>query len=408
MKKLVYIMSLVSGFAASNYEFTKGIDLTGRTNVSTSQLNQLIDNAKTAANRGLVLTTNNTPDTTTYPYFTNYVWRDISTDPPTMKFYSTAGWVSAAIAPGSVITASIAAGAVTSTSITNGGVATVDLADNAVTTIKLADDAVNLAKMGNASVGRDELIAGAVDATKITNGTITGLQIAAGSISNLHFVANTINSNSVVIQGLHATNIANGTIDSNQLKVAGIAVTNIAAGASGTVLVSQGSSAPSWETNHILQIVTTNTLAVVTNGAFTGIAYGASPGNAVNTFDTTLVATITTKSASSKLKMDYTVNCGVAFSAAICGFALAIYDADTPVYITVQQPYDNNVSSQQFCMSGTFIMDSPGAASTKNYNVRVFPVTANALGMSINGKYDSTALFGGNKVRSSFSITEIR
>lgn len=64
----------------TSQDFQKGLDLTGQTSVNASQLNQLVDSARPAASRGIVVVTTdtavNTPDVPDSTY-QNYLWRRI-------------------------------------------------------------------------------------------------------------------------------------------------------------------------------------------------------------------------------------------------------------------------------------------------------------------------------------------
>ena len=80
MKKLFLLFVACTAFGAENYnDLIKGVDFTGRSALSPTALNQLVDNARLNTNRGIILLQPTQPDHITNPRFTNFVWLDNST-----------------------------------------------------------------------------------------------------------------------------------------------------------------------------------------------------------------------------------------------------------------------------------------------------------------------------------------
>lgn len=239
--KLIIGLSLISInlFAAANAEFMKGIDFTGVTTLSASQLNQLVDNAKPAANRGLVLVTNGTPDTTTYPYFTNYLWKNISVSPPALMFWNGSAWSSATIGTGAVTTDSLAAGSVTTAKLGTGAVQTINIGTNVVTSDKIADLAVTISKLAANSVsgtnildntiGQTKLMANSIAESNIINGAITSNKLSASSVT-LDKLASQLTSANILGGTISGTNIAGGTIVQTNLAANSVVSTNVVDG----------------------------------------------------------------------------------------------------------------------------------------------------------------------------------
>lgn len=74
------------------------------------------------------------------------MWLDTSGATPTLKVYTSSGWVATNGASGSVTTASIADGAVTASKLAADSVTTAKILDSAVTSAKIASGAVGVSK----------------------------------------------------------------------------------------------------------------------------------------------------------------------------------------------------------------------------------------------------------------------
>ena len=239
MKKLIFTSLLLpSVLMASTNEFDlkKGIDFTGVTGFTPSQLNQLVDNATTATNKGMIIATNATPDVGNNSRYTNFIWLDISYQPPRAKVYnSTAGtWneiisTNVSIPDGSITSAKIANGTILSEDISDGTIASTDLSTSIVTSNYLANNSVYTAAIIDGHVTTAKLATGAVGSSaQIAAGIIQSNDIAADAIlgeliANLGINAGKLNSNSVV-----NTNIVDGTITGSKLALQTVGYTNLA------------------------------------------------------------------------------------------------------------------------------------------------------------------------------------
>lgn len=221
MKKLIAVMLAVcvTTFAGYGAELQKGIDLTGLSSVSASQLNQLVDNARPASNRGLVYVGTTAPTITgTNAYRTNYIWVDISALPYTLRTYQTGSWVTATIGADSVNTGNIVDAAVTNPKLAANAVNTTNISDNAVTESKIAAGSVTTSKIGALQITSALLAADSVVTAKIGDGQVTAQKLAAGAVG----------PSTIGAQGIYGTNLVNGTITSTQIAGGTISGTNIA------------------------------------------------------------------------------------------------------------------------------------------------------------------------------------
>ncbi len=234
MNKYLLLLLGLSAQGAVEYDFTKGIDLTARTQVTGAHLNQLVDNASLRAGRGLVLITNGIPDTANNPRYTNYLWVDTAiAGSPTLKFYvAGVGWTNSLvgatitetnIANNAVTTAKLANGAVTSDKISSGNVGNLQLGGSAVTTDKIAVGAITRGVIADGAVGTDQITNSAVTTAKIAASAVTSDKIStvdwltitnlvqAGNLYPLLSLTNwTVNagSNNVLFAGPNGTNAA--------------------------------------------------------------------------------------------------------------------------------------------------------------------------------------------------------
>ncbi len=234
MNKYLFLFLGLSAQGAVEYDFNKGIDITARTQVTGAHLNQLVDNASLRAGRGLVLITNDTPDTANNPRYTNYLWVDTAiAGSPTLKFYVAGiGWTNSLvgatitetnIANNAVTTAKLANGAVTSDKISSGNVGNLQLGGSAVTTDKISAGAITRGVIADGAVGTDQITNSAVTTAKIAASAVTSDKIStvdwltitnlvqAGNLYPLLSLTNwTVNarSNNVLFAGPNGTNAA--------------------------------------------------------------------------------------------------------------------------------------------------------------------------------------------------------
>jgi len=203
-KQLLFLFGATSCFAAVEYDFQKGIDLTGHTRATAAHYNQLVDNATLTAGRGLVLITNGTPNTADNPRYTNYLWVDTSVaGSPTLKFYVAGlGWTNSLvgatitetnIANGAITTPKLANGAVTSDKITSGSVGNLQLGGSSVTTDKIAVGAVTRGVIADGAVGTEQLTNSAVTTAKIAASAVTSDKISTVDWLTITNIAQTVN-----------------------------------------------------------------------------------------------------------------------------------------------------------------------------------------------------------------------
>lgn len=205
IKKLLLLIGLPAlGLAAVEYDFRKGIDLTGKSAATGAHYNQLVDNATLNGGRGLVLVTNGTPNTTDNPRYTNYLWVDTSiAGSPTLKFYVAGiGWTNSLvgatitetnIANNAITTAKIANGAVTSDKITSGSVGNLQLGGSAVTTDKIAVGAIARGVIADGAVGTDQITNSAVTTAKIAASAVTSDKISTVDWLTVTNISQTVN-----------------------------------------------------------------------------------------------------------------------------------------------------------------------------------------------------------------------
>lgn len=224
------LLSCLSCFAASEFDLRKGIDITGLTNITASQLNQLVDAGLiSATNKGGILRRSGLgggywPDVTSNPRYTNFLWSDTYTVPATLKTYVPTGdaytnWIpigaGATITPGSITSAQLAANAVQTTNIAN----------NAVTGAKINAGAIDNTHLQNGSVSNANIADLTIQSGKIANGGILSTNIAAGQLLPIHFTTASVNSNALATPGVATTNLFDNSVVSN--KVAANAIGNV-------------------------------------------------------------------------------------------------------------------------------------------------------------------------------------
>ena len=232
MKRLFLLPLLALSLNAAEADFRKGIDFTGLTEATGTQHNQLVDNATVAAKRGLVIVQTATPDTTTYPRFTNYLWLDINYTPPILKSWSwgVTNWVTATIPVNGIGTANIQDGAVTNPKLATNSVNTSQLYDNSVTTPKLVALSVTSEKLNNNSVDSTNIIDGTIVHNDIATGGIFATNIADGIITAAKIASQTINGTNLIGGTVTITNLATNSVGTAQLVVNAVVRTNITDG----------------------------------------------------------------------------------------------------------------------------------------------------------------------------------
>lgn len=225
---------LILGFPlmalAASQDFVSGVDFSARTNLTYSSLNQSVNNATVATNRGLVIVTNGAPNVSNDPKLKRFIWLDTSVNPPAQKTYNTnsGAWESTTINAGSVGTLQLADAAVSTVKIANSAVDNSKIADDSVTSAKIVDGTIVAGDLAASSVTREKIFAGAVGGTQLTNGAVDGTKIISQSISNSHLAigfnvfntniaAGSINNSNLQANSILATNIADNTVSNNHL-----------------------------------------------------------------------------------------------------------------------------------------------------------------------------------------------
>lgn len=214
---LIAILALAATLAhAAPQMLTKGIDLTGQSTVTASQLNQLVDSATIKTPYGIVIRTNGRPTLSAFSGHTNYLWYDTSVSPPSLRGYVCCGdadtnWVTATLGAGAVASGNLATPAVAAGQIFANGVVTSNLADNAVTDTKISAGAVVNSKIAGGAVSNANIALGTITGDKISTLTITDTNLAAGTITGGKLVNSTITSNQLAASTVNIANIAPGT-----------------------------------------------------------------------------------------------------------------------------------------------------------------------------------------------------
>ncbi len=185
MKKLFFLLATCSVFGAESYnDLVKGVDFTGRSALSPTVLNQLVDNARFNTNRGIVLMQSTQPDTVTNPRFTNFIWLDNSTAGLIqLKVYNGSSWTNVYL--GNILTeTNIADGAITTPKLASGAVSAEKILNGAVGSLQIAGSGVTADKIAVGVVNRSHLSDNLISTAQITNSAVTGAKIADGTISS--------------------------------------------------------------------------------------------------------------------------------------------------------------------------------------------------------------------------------
>lgn len=248
MKKTLFtvLALLLPMLAVAAPQFlTKGIDMTAQTTVTGAQLNQLVDNATIATPYGMVIRTNGRPTASAFSGHSNYLWLDISVNPPALKSYICCGdadtnWLSATLGAASVTSAHLASPAVNVGQIFSSAIVSSNLADNAVTDSKISAGAVLNSKIGSGAVSNDNIAMGTITGNRLSTLTITDTNLASGTITAGKLLNDTLTSNQ----------IASATIGTVELQDAGVGTADMAPGGVSSFLATTSGGAVVW-TNFI-------------------------------------------------------------------------------------------------------------------------------------------------------------
>lgn len=211
--------------AATEYDLNKGVDLTGASSVTATKLNQLVDNGTVATNKGMIIYSSTTPDTTNNARYTRFIWLNSSYTPPVPYVWNS----SLGLWTNITAVSSIADGSVTAGKLGANAVYTTNIANAQVDNTKMVAGTVNSNILGANSVYNFHLTGSSIYSSNIVNGqllnanygaaSITGDKIAPGSIGT------SLLTNGFALQG---TNIAAGTITSSNIAGSTIVATNLA------------------------------------------------------------------------------------------------------------------------------------------------------------------------------------
>lgn len=238
MKK--YLLLLIPTLVYSaEYDIKKTLDLTGKTSVTGTTINQMVDTATVATNKGMIIVGASAPLVNTHNRYTNFLWLDTSVSPPSLKSWTTAGlgpdpnnstnWASATVGTAAIIESKIADGAVTESKIGALAVSNGKLASNSVSQSKMQTDSVGPAQIQASAVENAELANGSITAAKIVDGEITANKYADSSITS-----NKIATGQITLDKLASligqTNLAANSIAQTNLQLNCVVRTNIGAG----------------------------------------------------------------------------------------------------------------------------------------------------------------------------------
>lgn len=217
--------ALIANAATNEFDMVKGIDLTGQTAITASQLNQLVDNARTATNKGMIFAYPYTPDTTNNTRYTNFIWLDTSFQPPRLKVWTQMSnrWdelsvTNVTIGSGVITSANIANGTITSEDIADGTISSVDLSTGIITSNYLAGDAVRTANIADDQVTAAKVADGAIDSSdKIAAGILIRTDFANDAVGG-NVVSNYgIDSLKIATNAVHDFNLTNGAVTFSKL-----------------------------------------------------------------------------------------------------------------------------------------------------------------------------------------------
>lgn len=185
---LLVLILFVAKLEAAPHFFRKGIDFTGVTAPTASQLNQLVDASIVTNQYGLVIRTNARPSLSVFPGYTNFLWYDTTVSPPSLKGYVCCGdadtnWVAASLGGGTITSSYLASPAVSLGQIYANAVVNSNIANNAVTDVKISGGAINNSHLQGGSVSNANIAVGTITGDRIASLTITDTNIAAATIT---------------------------------------------------------------------------------------------------------------------------------------------------------------------------------------------------------------------------------
>jgi len=253
---------------AADPDLVKGVDFTGASSFTPSQLNQLVDNAYVGPYRGMVIYTNGYPSASVITKYQRYLWLDTSTALPTPKVWNTNGYWTNIVA-----TAVIADYSVTTDKIATNAVTTIKIADNAVTDAKIQDATITGTKIGTGTITSTNIAVGTITSANIGNLQVGSANIAAAAITGDKIAANSIGTymltNGFALAG---SNVASGTITSTNIATGGIILSNLTvAGASTYSSVVYNGSSVAYD-YPVVKYETNAAMPTVANVTYTNLA----------------------------------------------------------------------------------------------------------------------------------------
>lgn len=264
-KNIVIISLLALGaYGAVEYDLRKGIDLTGVSRVSGSQINQTVDAGTIADGKGLTIRGITKPDVTYNPRYTNFLWLDTSAGVPgTLRQYvccgdDTTNWTSTVAGVLSIESSQLANNSVVSNKLGTNSVFRWNIATNQVSRDQLIDGEVINAKLGSGAVGLNSIANNAVGNGQLTNDAVRSTNIVDGTIVSADIASETITSGNILNATITGTDVATGTITTNNL------APNVATNLFTTIGLLNVSSTAS----EVLYSVNVASVVATNNGAF--------------------------------------------------------------------------------------------------------------------------------------------
>jgi hypothetical protein len=398
-------ITVMLGVAATSYDIQKGFDFTSVSGITAARLNQLVDNALVAANRGMIIFTNSPPvagtDMVNDPRLKRFILLNSSNNPPSLHTYNTNTlvWDALGLSPSSVTSSHIVDSTIVADDIAAGAIQNSEIDTNSVSNNKLMADAVTSGKILDGTITTSDIKAAtllsanfaddSVITALIADLNVTGDKIAALSISNAHIAASfQLTSNMLGDDSVFTAAITNDAVTLDKIDVS-------AGSAHQALRVDSAGTAPEWVNPGILQVVSASwTNQTVCNTAVTGTV--VPPYAAANQL---VSLSITPKFASSRLVFNATVS-GNSDNAGYAALYITKATAGNALATTVRYVAGENHTGSQ---SIQYVITNSSTAPTS------YQLSAGMNGGTIwtnNGGAGAVGLYG-DTVTSSFTITEL-
>lgn len=318
MKRKLYGIALTLGVLATiitadtiQNDMTKGYDFTSASSVTASKLNQLVDQAIPATNRGMIIYTNSAPtaaDLVNAPRLSRFIWLKSTDNPPTVFTYNTnsSTWESAGIADGSITLPKLATDSVNSDKIVNASVTGTDIAASTVANANLADNSVTSSKIQDGTITSADLLTNTISLNYLTADSVNSAKIVDASIVAADIASRTITSDLISVGGINVTNMATNAITSTNITDAAVTVAKLGAGSAyQTYRVNAGATAVEWIDSPFLQYSSAQTTNSYDSGANTLAINDTVFTTSLGTEATALNLTVTPKKTGSKLLIKF-------------------------------------------------------------------------------------------------------